>query len=490
MTPRFENTYVRLPERFFVRTAANPVSAPHLIRLNENLAEELGLDIDWLRSDDGLAMLSGNAFPDQADPVAIAYAGHQFGSFVPQLGDGRALLLGEMIDRQGRRRDIQLKGSGKTYFSRRGDGRAALGPVLREYVLSEAMYALGVPTTRALAAVATGERVQREVGLPGGVVTRVAASHIRVGTFQYFAAREDEDALRALADHVIERHYPHLADHDERYAALLEAVIDAQAALVARWLCLGFIHGVMNTDNMAVSGETIDYGPCAFLDNYDPAKVFSSIDQHGRYAYANQPRIAQWNLARLAEAMLPLLDKDRDRGVEKAQALITGFRPRFDQAYLTGLKAKMGLETDQPDDPVLLQDLLDRMHQGEADFTLTFRALCKAADDQAADAEIGALFSDPTLYDDWAKRWRSRLALEPDHDAGRGTHMRAVNPAYIPRNHLIEALIKSAVEDGDYGPFNQMVDVMAHPFEEQAGRELYATPPLPEERVTKTFCGT
>ncbi|HEV7418177.1 MAG TPA: YdiU family protein, partial [Tianweitania sediminis] len=400
----FDNSYARLPQHFFAPFQASEVPAPLLIALNTRLAEELGLDPDWLQSADGLAMLAGNRFPEGAQPIAQAYAGHQFGNFVPQLGDGRATLLGEVVDRHGKRRDIQLKGSGPTPFSRRGDGRAAMGPVLREYIVSEAMAAMGIPTTRALAAVSTGEPVYRETVLPGAVLTRVAASHIRVGTFQYFAARSDEEGVKTLADYVIQRHYPDAAEAENPYRALLQHVITAQALLVARWMGVGFIHGVMNTDNMAISGETIDYGPCAFLDTYDPAKVFSSIDQFGRYAYANQPGIAQWNLARLAEALLPLLHEDRDEGVKLAQKMIAGFRGPFETAYMAVLRAKFGLKTEENEDGDLMQDFLDRMAQGGADFTRTFRALVAAAAGPEGDRDVRAEFIDPMLFETWAPR--------------------------------------------------------------------------------------
>src|SRR5690348_2845098 len=384
----FQNSYTALPANFFARVAPTPVDKPRLIKLNRALARHLGLDPEMLETPEGAEILAGKTLPAGADPIAMAYAGHQFGHFVPQLGDGRAILLGEVIDKDGVRRDIQLKGSGRTPFSRRGDGRAALGPVLREYIVSEAMFALGIPTTRSLAAVITGESVVRETMLPGAVLTRVASSHIRVGTFQYFAARQDSDALRRLADHVIARHYPHLAGVERPYHALLEAVIARQADLVARWLHIGFIHGVMNTDNTSISGETIDYGPCAFLDHYDPAQVFSSIDEMGRYAYANQPRIALWNLTRLAECLLPLFSDDQEKAIGQAQEILGGFPEQFSTAYQAGLRAKIGLFTARDGDEALVQDLLDAMAQGKADFTLTFRRLGDAALDAANDDKV------------------------------------------------------------------------------------------------------
>jgi uncharacterized protein YdiU (UPF0061 family) len=486
----FQNTYAALPAGFFARVAPTPVAAPRLIKLNRPLAVQLGLDPDHLGSPEGTEILAGKRLPDGADPIAMAYAGHQFGHFVPQLGDGRAILLGEVIDADGVRRDIQLKGSGPTPFSRRGDGRAALGPVLREYIVSEAMAALGIPTTRSLAAVMTGESVQRETLLPGAVLTRVASSHIRVGTFQYFAARGDTEGVRRLADHVINRHYPHLANADRPYHALLEAVIGRQAELVARWLLVGFIHGVMNTDNTSISGETIDYGPCAFMDHYDPAKVFSSIDEMGRYAYANQPRIALWNLTRLAECLLPLLSDQQDKAIEEAQATLGAFVEKFDTAYQAGLRSKLGLFTARDDDRTLAQDLLDAMAKNQADFTLTFRQLSDGALNPAADSEVRQLFADPAAYDEWAMRWRQRISEEPQSPAERQAAMRAVNPAFIPRNHLIEAVIEAAIGRDDFEPFEEMLKVLSKPYEDQPAFARYAEPPEPHQRVLQTFCGT
>ena len=483
----FDNSYARLPERFFARLDPTPVAAPRLVQLNAGLAEQLGIDPAMLASPDGVAILSGNQVPQGAEPIAMAYAGHQFGNFVPQLGDGRAILLGEVVGLDGIRRDIQLKGPGRTPFSRGGDGRAAVGPVLREYLVSEAMTALGIPSTRALAAVTTGESVFRETILPGAVFTRVAASHIRVGTFQYFAARRDVNAIRTLADYVIARHYPDAATAGQPYRALLEGVVGRQAELVARWLLIGFIHGVMNTDNCTISGETIDFGPCAFMDAYDPATVFSSIDHAGRYAYANQPRIAHWNLTRLAEAVLPLLADDTDAGVAVAQEVLASFAPRFEAAYHGGLGAKFGLSSAREGDVVLMQELLDRMAVNAADFTLTFRLLCAAADDEAADGPVRALFADPGAYDSWAIEWRGRRGQEP---AGGGTTMRAVNPAIIPRNHMVEAALAAAIERQDYRPFEDMLDAVSRPFEDRPGLERYRLPPEPGARVYQTFCGT
>lgn len=488
--PAFDSAYARLPDRFFARVAPTPVAAPRLIRVNAPLATELGIDPDWLASEQGVAVLAGNRIPDTATPIATAYAGHQFGSFVPQLGDGRAILLGEVIDRGGTRRDVQLKGAGPTPFSRRGDGRAALGPVLREYLVSEAMQALGIPTTRALAAVTTGERVIRETMLPGAVLARVASSHIRVGTFQFFASRGDVEGVRTLADHVIARHYPHAADAERPYRALLDAVIRAQAELIARWLLVGFIHGVMNTDNMSVAGETIDYGPCAFLDAYDPAAVFSAIDRGGRYAYGNQPAIAQWNLTRLAECLLPLLGDDADAAAADAVRALEAFAPAFDRAYQGGLRRKLGLATERPGDAALAEELLQAMTANGADFTLTFRGLSEAAADEGADADVRSLFADPAAYDAWATRWRQRLREEPGDPAARREAMLAVNPTFIPRNHRIEAVIRAAVDCDDFAPFEALLRVLAKPYDAQPAFARYMEPPAAQERVLQTFCGT
>ena len=485
----FDNSYARLPERFYATVAPTPVPAPRLLRLNEPLAAQLGLDAGWLKSPDGVAMLAGNDVPAGAASIATAYAGHQFGGFSPQLGDGRAILLGEVVDRDGRRHDLQLKGAGPTPFSRRGDGRAALGPVLREYIVSEAMAALGVPTTRALAAALTGDWVRRETLLPGAVLTRVASSHIRIGTFQFFAARGDHEALRLLADHVIVRHYPACAG-DGRYLALLEAVIAAQAALVARWMTIGFIHGVMNTDNMSIAGETIDYGPCAFMDTYHPTTVFSSIDERGRYAYANQPPIARWDLTRFAETLLPLLAEDQDKAVAIAQEAIDRFDPQFQAHLIAGFRRKLGLASEDAEDVVLIRTLLDAMQQGEADFTLVFRRLSEAAGPAGNADACRGLFANPSAFDVWQGRWRERLLREPAPAEARQAAMLRANPLYIPRNHQVEAVIEAAVERNDLAPFEALLEVLARPFEAQHGREVYARPPALHERVLATFCGT
>ena len=486
----FDNSYARLPERFYARVSAARFPAPKLIRLNRELATSLGLDWDWLQSPDGLEVLSGQRVAEGSEPIALAYAGHQFGSFVPQLGDGRAILLGEVAALDGRRRDLQLKGAGRTPFSRGGDGRAALGPVLREYVVCEAMAALGIPTTRALAAVATGEGVIRDSVLPGAVLTRVASSHVRVGTFQYFAARGDTEGVRLLADHVIARHYPEAAAAEQPYRVLLDAVVAAQADLIARWLLVGFIHGVMNTDNMSIAGETIDYGPCAFLDVYDPDKVYSSIDRMGRYAYGAQPRIALWNLTRLAETLLPLLAEEESAAVADAGEALAGFRPRFQQAYEAGLMRKLGLLTTREGDAELATAVLAALAENQADFTLFFRLLADAQVAGAAEEALHSLFRDPASCDALLARWRARLRQEPHDAETRRSAMRTVNPAYIPRNHQIEAMITAAVERDDFTRMDELLAVLSRPYEDQPEFVRYAQPPQPHEQVTATFCGT
>ena len=484
----FDNTYARELEGSYVTWKAAPVARPRLVKLNRELAEELGLDAGALDSEEGARIFAGNEIPEGAAPLAQAYAGHQFGGFVPQLGDGRALLLGEVIDRNGRRRDIQLKGSGPTPFSRAGDGRAALGPVLREYLIGEAMHALGIPTTRALAAVLTGEPVFRETALPGAVLTRVAASHIRVGTFQFFAARGEQAKVHRLADYAIDRHYPELKGDANPYLGLLERVRDKQAALIASWMHVGFIHGVMNTDNMAISGETIDYGPCAFMDHYDPATVFSSIDTHGRYAYANQPRIAQWNLARFAETLLPLIDADRNRAIARATEVVNAFPEQYERHWLKGMRAKLGLVSEEEADLNLATRFLTAMVAKKVDYTLAFRYLADGALGQ--EEPIRALFGDPSAYDIWSGHWRARLAREAVAPLVRAQAMRRVNPAFIPRNHRVEEALSAAVERGDYAPFETLLNILAHPFDDQPEFAAFAEP-APEGRgCYRTFCGT
>ena len=469
----FDNTYARLPERFHVRLDPTPVAEPRLLALNDALAREMGLDPARLRA--APEVFAGNAVPDGAEPLAQAYAGHQFGGWVPQLGDGRAHLLGEVVGPDGRRWDVQLKGSGPTPFSRMGDGRAWMGPVLREYVVSEAMAALGVPTTRALAATATGETVLREAPLPGAVLTRVAPSHLRVGTFQFFAARGDVDALERLTAMAIRRHHPG-ADGP---MGLLRAAVAAQAELVAQWMALGFVHGVMNTDNAHVGGITIDYGPCAFIDTYHPGRVFSSIDQMGRYAYANQPRIAAWNMAQLATCLLPLMGGEA--AVGDATEAVQAFGDLYAQAYLRRFRAKLGLASEREGDAALTADLLDRMAAGRADFTLAFRGL--------ADGRLAAAFTEPDALGDWPERHRARRLEDEASDSEARATMRAESPAVIPRNHRVEAMIAAAVA-GDMGPFHELGEALAHPYADGPLAARYALPPEPNEVVTATFCGT
>ena len=486
-----ENSYLRLPEAFYERVAPTPVPKPRLIRINRPLAAQLGLDPDALASEAGVEILAGNRVPDGAEPLAMAYAGHQFGNWVPSLGDGRAVLLGEIVDRDGVRRDVQLKGAGLTPFSRMGDGRASIGPVVREYLVSEGMAGLGIPTTRALAMVATGQPVYRERVEPGAVLTRVAASHVRVGTFEYFFRRGDHDAVRALADYVIERHYPALAEAERPYRALLAEVARRQGELIARWLLVGFIHGVMNTDNVSIAGETIDYGPCAFMDTYHPATVYSSIDMQGRYAYNQQPRIGHWNLAQLAETLLPLLADDEDAAVEAAREALDAYAPAFEATYHAGLRAKIGLAGERDGDLDLVTDLLRRMAEQRADFTLTFRRLAELRrDDTAGDGAVRELFADPAAFDAWAESWRERLVAEDRDDGARREAMRAANPAYIPRNHRVEQAIAAARDEEDLQPLEDLLTVLADPYADHPELAHLAQPPRPEEVVRRTFCGT
>jgi uncharacterized protein YdiU (UPF0061 family) len=473
-----DNRFARELAEMAVPWPAEEPPEPRLLALDEELAAELGLDPAWLRTADGVRLLTGTGVPEGATPVAQAYAGHQFGGFVPRLGDGRALLLGELVDDDGHARDLHLKGSGRTPFARGGDGLAAVGPMLREYVISRSMHALGIPTTRSLAVVATGRTVRRETPLPGAVLARVAASHLRVGSFQYARATGDPDLLRRLADHAIARHHPSAADAEQPYLALFEAVVAVQASLVARWMLAGFVHGVMNTDNMTISGETIDYGPCAFMEAFDPATVYSSIDHSGRYAYGNQPLVAEWNLARLAEALLPLLHDDEEQAVALALEALGRFRPQYEAAWSAGMRAKLGL----PDEAVvapLVQELPALLQAGRADHTSFFRALSTAG---RGDTEpVRRLFADPTTIDDWVTRWR---ALGPDVSA-----MDRVNPIYIPRNHLVEEAL-SAATDGDLVPLERLLEAVTAPYDERPGLERYAAAAPPDFGDYQTFCGT
>jgi uncharacterized protein YdiU (UPF0061 family) len=483
----FDNSYVRELEGLYVPWQAEPSPAPRLLALNEQLATELGVDPAALRSPGGVALLAGNATPEGASPVAQAYSGHQFGGFSPRLGDGRALLLGEVLDTRGRRRDLHLKGSGRTTFARGGDGKAAVGPMLREYLIGEAMHALGIPTTRALAVVATGEDVMRETPLPGAVLVRVAASHVRVGTFQYAAAHGDTELVRRLADHAIARHHPAALEAENPYLAFFAAVVDAQASLIARWMLVGFIHGVMNTDNMTISGETIDYGPCAFMDAFDPATVFSSIDHGGRYAYGNQPAIAQWNLARLAEALLPLLDAEPEAAIAAATEVLQSFPGRYDAYWTAGMHHKLGLAHGAGEDEALAGDLLALLQAQSVDFTSCLRALSSAALADAAPAR--SLFTDPSAFDAWAQRWRAQLPSEPADLRAVAEAMNRVNPNYIARNHHVEEALDAATA-GDLEPFWRLVDVLAQPFDERPGLEAYAGPAPASFGAYRTFCGT
>ena len=488
-SPGFDNSYARLPERFYARVMPEPARAPQLIRVNDKLARELGLDPAWLASDKGMLTVAGNHIPQGADPIATAYAGHQFGGWSSQLGDGRALLLGEFISPAGERFDIQLKGSGRTPYSRGGDGRAPLGPVLREFLVSEAMAALGVPTTRTLSAVTTGDEVFRNGALPGAVLARVARSHIRIGTVQFFSSRGDLEGLSLLLDHVIQRHYPEAAGAESPYLALFDAVIERQAQLVAKWQLLGFIHGVMNTDNMLLSGETIDYGPCAFMDHFDPSAVYSSIDQHGRYAYRNQPSIAHWNLARLGQALLPMLGSDQSLAIEKAGAILDKFPQRFSDAHHQELKRKLGLNSDAEEAVQLGTDLFQLMSEADCDFTLTFRHLAELANPDNG-ANTSHLFQLPETFGPWLTRWQQQSAWGDDTTQPRHAAMLQANPVVIPRNHLVEEAIRAAVESSDFQPFHQLLDHVTRSFELEAGADRYAIPPTPAQVVTATFCGT
>ncbi|WP_105032424.1 protein adenylyltransferase SelO [Arthrobacter ruber] len=477
----FDGRFARELPEMAVAWQADDAPSPRLLALNEPVAAELGFEPGFLRSPKGLALLLGTSVPDGATPVAQAYSGHQFGSFNPRLGDGRALLLGEVTDVEGRLRDIHLKGSGRTPFARGGDGLAVVGPMLREYIVSEAMQALGVPTTRSLAVVATGRDVRRETMLPGAVLTRVASSHLRVGSFQYAAATGEQDLLKRLADHAISRHYPEAATAERPYLALFESVLSAQAALVAQWMLVGFLHGVMNTDNMTISGETIDYGPCAFMDVFDYSTVYSSIDRGGRYAYANQPLIAEWNLARLAETLLPLIDEEQEQAIALAVGVLESFRPRYSGAWLEGMKAKLGLPDDVEDEvaSALANDVLTLLQENHVDYTSFFRGLSSVVRGDARPARDKVL--DVAAFDAWAERW---LTHGPDADA-----MDRVNPVYIPRNHLVEEALEAATA-GDLGPLDRLVEVVARPFEERPGLERYAAGAPDDFGKYTTYCGT
>ncbi len=478
----FDNSYARLPKPFYSLLRPTPVRSPQLIILNLPLATSLGLNIQALQSGDGVAALAGNRVPAGALPLAQAYAGHQFGHFTI-LGDGRAILLGEQLTPLGERFDIQLKGSGRTPYSRGGDGRAALGPMLREYIISEAMHALGIATTRSLAVVSTGEPVIRETILPGAILTRVAASHLRVGTFQYASAWGTLADIRALADYTLKRHFPDVEFNENRYFTLLKAVIERQAALIAKWQLIGFIHGVMNTDNMTLSGETIDYGPCAFMDTYDPATVFSSIDVNGRYAYGKQPPIAGWNLARLAETLLPLLHHDEAQAVNLAQEALSAYSGLYHRNWLAGMRAKLGIFNEETEDITLIEDLLLIMKNHQADYTNTFRGLTIGTPEETALFGIHE-------FARWRERWQARLGRQRESAAASTQLMRDTNPAIIPRNHRVEAALESAVNNGDYTVMDRLLAVLSRPYAYSAEQVEYSSPPGPSACPYRTFCGT
>jgi uncharacterized protein YdiU (UPF0061 family) len=514
-SPVFDNSYAKQSERFYTAQAPSSVPTPNLIRINARLATELGIDPQWLASPEGIASMAGNHIPAGAEPIATVYAGHQFGGWNPQLGDGRAVLLGELIAASGIRYDWQLKGSGRTPYSRGGDGKSPLGPVLREYILCEAMAALNVPTTRALGAVTSGELVFRDQALPGAVFSRVAQSHIRVGTMQYFAARKDTDALQSLSDYLIKRHFPEAAQASNPILAMLNKIIQRQATLIAQWQSIGFIHGVMNTDNMLLCGETVDYGPCAFMDNYDPATVFSSIDQKGRYAYGNQPGIAHWNLAQLAQALIPILDNSLDNSdpsisgessreesknqestgeenaIAIAQEALNTFPELFLSAYQNIIKDKLGVATFVEQDDELYQNLLKLMEQEKADFTLCFRRLAELANEPACvNSSIRELFDFNDTFTPWLQQWRQRLNSDSQSAAQRQAQMFKVNPVFIPRNHLVQEAIAAAEGNSDFSLFNRLVDVLENPHTFNPENRRYAMPAKPNEKVLNTFCGT
>ncbi|MGY8814984.1 MAG: protein adenylyltransferase SelO [Rhodospirillales bacterium] len=491
----FKNRYLELGEGFYDKCKPSAVADPVLIKFNDELANELGLSANGQDEQDLAEVFSGNVIDDSSEPLAMVYAGHQFGHFNPQLGDGRAIYLGELDHVDGASLDIQLKGAGRTRYSRSGDGRSALGPVLREYLLSEAMHQLHIPTTRALAAVLTGEQVVRERMVSGAVMTRVASSFIRVGSFEYFAMKNDVQSIKALADYVIERNYPDVIDAANPYIELFESVVQRQASLISQWMQLGFIHGVMNTDNMSIAGETIDYGPCAFMDYFNHNQVYSSIDQNGRYAYSAQPDIGVWNLSRLAEALLPLFDDDLEKGVALAKEILEKYLTSFSDAWLTGFRAKCGLtfiaDVKPEEDQSLLAALLDAMAANQADFTLTYYHLSLLdAVTNEKDAALRKLFAKPEAIDAWLLRWRQRLTLESTNDNERQASMQLINPVYIPRNHQVEAAIRAAEDDNDFSVFHALYDVLQKPFERQQGKDDYMLPPKPGEVVKETFCGT
>ncbi len=503
MKIQFDNSYARLPEDFYSKTNPSPVKSPELIKFNTELAKELGLTGVNPDSLEALNVFSGNDIAEGSEPISMAYAGHQFGGFSPRLGDGRAVLLGEIVAPNNTRYDFQLKGSGHTPWSRGGDGRSALGPVLREYLVSEAMAKLGVPTTRALAAVTTGEEVARNTLVPGGILTRIAKGFVRVGTFQYFSSQGNQEAIKRLADYEIDRHYPDAKNTDNPYIAFFKLVVDAQAKLIAKWMSLGFIHGVMNTDNMSIAGETIDYGPCAFMDEFSHSRVYSSIDHQARYAYGNQPKIGQWNLVRLAETLLPLfigkeIDETREATDDEAQAVVkiaedilSNYSELYHQYWLENMRKKLGLSESHEGDAELINDLLNIMESNQADFTLTFYYLSQVDQSEQARALFSqADSSDSAGFDEWVVKWQERLKEESSNEEKYSAIMQTVNPVYIPRNHQIEAAIRAAEDNNDFSVFHALHEVLENPFELQTGKEAYMLPPEPEEVVHQTFCGT
>ncbi len=495
MSATFLNSYAKLPQEFYTKLNPTPVESPSLFKFNTGLAENLGLE-ELSQDKNAVDYFSGNQIFPRFEPLAMAYAGHQFGGFSNQLGDGRAILLGEVKGKDGIRYDVQLKGSGPTPYSRGGDGRSALGPVIREYLLSEAMAKFGIPTTRALAAVTTGEEVARTSLVPGGILTRVATGFVRVGTFEFFSARKNIDAIKQLADYEIDRHYPDVKEADEPYLAFLKAVIDRQAALIAQWMNIGFIHGVMNTDNMSIAGETIDYGPCAFMDEFSFDRVYSSIDRNGRYAYNQQPPIGQWNLVRLAETLLPLITKGEsedeiNEAVEKAKQVLTDYQQTYQIAWLQGMREKLGFSVSEDADEELASELLEHMNESSADFTLTFYELSRINNESSdADDSFLRLFSHQEGIKNWLEKWRGRVRTEDVTEHQRHVQMQAVNPVYIPRNHQVEKAIRAAEDHNDFSVFEDLHEVLQNPFEIQPGKDAYMQPPKPEEVVEKTFCGT
>ena len=485
----FDNSYARLPKSFFECIKPTPVKEPKLIRFNKPLAKEIGLNV--IEDNDILSdIFSGNILPEGSEPIALNYAGHQFGYFVPQLGDGRAILLGEIVNNGGCRFDIQLKGSGQTSYSRSGDGRAPLGAVIREYIISEAMHSLNIPTTRSLAIIVTGELVSRETLLPGGILTRIASSHLRVGTFEYFAASDDHENLQLLADYAINRHFPDIKESNLRYQTFLESVCDRQAALIAKWMHVGFIHGVMNSDNTSISGETIDYGPCAFMNNYDPATVFSSIDHHGRYAYGNQPNIAQWNIACLGECLLSLIHPDRNKAIGIAEEILDSFQDKFRKYWLSGMYKKIGLTQNEPEDINLLEQLLELMKENKTDYTLTFRYLSDAIENDTGNSNFEKQFLSPNKIGEWLTNWRKRLKIQSVSFKKIKMSMQKENPGFIPRNHRIEKAIYEAVDNNDYSYMDNLILLLNKPYQDQPDNSEYMHPPEKPDHDYQTFCGT